>query len=209
MKQGNRASREIDKFRSLARVAIKHHFGTARRINYLSSGLTNFVFSFSDGEGDYIIRISPDPAKVNFFNKEQWAVSRAREAGVPAPEILEVGFDVIGLPFMVSRTAEGEEGTHHPLRSDILRRLGRFAAKINSIKTKGFGQTFDWSDNQLSLNGSFNEYLYKEYCFEQKLDLLNKNKVLVPQRAKQIEKIFAARRQKDGSARSQPQRSPA
>lgn len=192
MKQGNRASREVNKFRDLARVVIKHHFGGAKRITYLSSGLTNFVFSFADGDGDYIIRISPDAAKVNFFNKEQWAVAKARAAGVPAPEILEVGFDLIGFPFMVSRTADGEEATHHPQRFDILRRMGRIAAKINSIKTKGFGQTFDWSDNQLSFNRTFKEYLYKEYSFEQKLDVLLKNKVLTPQRVKQVEKIFTA-----------------
>src|SRR5436190_936101 len=108
MTNGNKASREVSKFRDRARIVVNHYFGTgARRLVHQSSGLTNFVFSFSNPEGNFIIRISPDPARISSFMKEQWAEKAARDAGVPAPEILEVGSDLIQFPYMISRTAEG------------------------------------------------------------------------------------------------------
>jgi len=69
MKTENSASaREVNKFRKLAKEVIKHHFGTtAKRIEHKSAGLTNFVFAFKHSEGDFIIRISPDPTRINSF----------------------------------------------------------------------------------------------------------------------------------------------
>jgi aminoglycoside phosphotransferase (APT) family kinase protein len=193
MQFGNKASaREIDKFRNRARIVVNHHFGTsARRLVHESGGLTNFVFSFSNSDGDFIIRISPDPARISSFMKEQWAETAAREAGVPMPEILEVGSDLIQFPYMISRTAEGSSATDHPRRLDILREMGRYATMINSIKTKGFGQTFDWSVNQLSHNATFKDYLYDEYRFEEKLAVFAKHKMIQADRSKKLARIFA------------------
>jgi hygromycin-B 4-O-kinase len=192
MKKGNATSREVSKFRDRARIVVNHYFGTgARRLVHQSGGLTNFVFSFSNPDGDFIIRISPDPARISSFIKEQWAETAARDAGVPAPEILEVGSDLIQFPYMISRTVDGSGGTHHPKRLEILRELGRYGSVINSIKTKGFGHTFDWSVNQLSHNAIFKDYLYNEYGFEKKLDLLARHKMLTTDRQKKLAKIFA------------------
>src|SRR5688572_26956161 len=191
MKKTERAPREVNKFRDLARTVIRHHFGGARQVKYLSGGLTNFVFSFRAEDGDFVIRISPDPQRINLFLKEQWATSTARKEGVPIAEILEVGSEMIGFPYMVTRSIDGGDATHHPKRLEILRELGRFGARINSIRTKGFGQTFDWSDNKLSMNSTFKDWLYREYDAEGKLELLRKNKMLTPKRTRSIEKIFA------------------
>src|SRR5688500_14812193 len=77
-------ARAVNKFRKLAREVIKHHFGTAAtRIVHRSAGLSNFVFSVKHNEGDFIVRISPDPSSANAFLKEQWAQEAARKAGVP------------------------------------------------------------------------------------------------------------------------------
>ena len=139
MKKTERAPREVDKFRDLARTVIKHHFGGARQVKYLSGGLTNFVFSFRAEDGDFVIRISPDPHRINSFLKEQWATRAAKAEGVPVAEILEVGSEMIGFPYMVTRSIDGGDATHHPKRLEILTELGRIAAKVNSIRTKGFG----------------------------------------------------------------------
>src|SRR5687767_9334838 len=128
MSRKGRAPREVDKFRGLARTVIKHHFGGARQVKYLSGGLTNFVFSFNAKEGDFIIRISPDPQRINLFKKEQWASAAAKKAGVPTAEILEVGSEMIGFPYMVTRSIEGSDATHHPKRLEILREMGRIGA---------------------------------------------------------------------------------
>lgn len=190
MNPPKRASREVNKFRDRAREVIKHHFGGAKRITYLSAGMSNFVFSFHTGDGDFIIRISPDAAGIKSFLKEQWAVAAARKTGVPAPEILEVGTGRIEFPYMVVRSVAGSEARFHPKRNEILRELGRLAALINSIRTKGFGETFNWSNNQLSLNGSFKEYLENEYNYAEKIETLQRHKMLSPQKAKRLKRIF-------------------
>jgi aminoglycoside phosphotransferase (APT) family kinase protein len=192
MSRKGRAPREVDKFQGLARTVIKHHFGGARQVKYLSGGLTNFVFSFNAKEGDFIIRISPDPQRINLFIKEQWASAAAKKAGVPTAEILEVGSEMIGFPYMVTRSIEGSDATHHPKRLEILREMGRIGAIINSIPTKGFGQTFNWSDNKLSVNSDFKTWLYEEYDAEGKLELLRRHKLLTQERSKRLKKIFSA-----------------
>ena len=191
MKPPKRASHQVDKFRDRARKVVDHHLGGAKRLKYLSGGLTNFVFAFSTSDGDFIIRISPDPARINAFMKEQWAVRAAREAGVPAPEILEVGLDLIEFPYMVTRSSQGVEARFHPKRHEILREMGRLGSIINSIETKGFGETFDWSDNRLSLNDSLKDWLENEYGYEGKIEILTKNRMISEKRARQLRNIFS------------------
>ena len=176
----------------MARAVIAHHFGNKRprRIEHKTAGLSNFVFEVLHAEGDFIVRISPEPTRINSFIKEQWAQERAREAGVPVPEILEVGSGVINQPFMVSRVVEGSNATSHEKRLDIVREMGHYAALINSIKTEGFGTTFDWSSNQLSHNKSWQEYLENELRFEERLQTLEKRKMLDASKAKKIHKIL-------------------
>lgn len=188
----NTTARELRKFHELAREAAEHHFGSRpKRIAHRSGGLTNFVFSFENDEGKFIIRISPDPTKMASFLKEQWAERAAKAAGVPVAEILEVGLERIGFPYMISRSVPGSEATHHPKRFEILQEMGRAAAAINSIKTKGFGETFDWSDNKLSHNAAFTDYLHDEFDFKRKLSSLKKNNAVSESRAKALARIFA------------------
>jgi len=185
-------AKEINRAKEMARDVIAHHFGNQkpRRVTHKTSGLSNFVFEVSHGEGDFIVRISPDPARINSFIKEQWAQNKAREAGVPVPEILEVGSHVIDQPFMISRVVRGGEATFHENGLEIVKEMGRYAARINSIKTKGFGATFDWSSNQLSHNESWREFLESELKFEEKLATLEKRRMLDAAKAKKIRKIL-------------------
>lgn len=183
----------IEHARERARLVIKHHFGSnAKKMTFKSSGLSNFVFAAKHAEGDFIVRISPDLSRLNSFIKEQWAQARAAEAGVPTAEILEVGMEIIGQPFMISHVVAGEEATHHPNRAEILRELGGYAALINSISTDGFGTTFDWSNNQLSRNEKWKDYLQKELNYAHRLKMLEKRKMLSAKQVRQLEKIFAA-----------------
>lgn len=194
MKTENDApARTINKFKEMARVVIKHHFGSnPRRIAFRASGLTNFVFSVVHPQGEFVVRISPEPARIDLFYKEQWAQTAASAAGVPTAEILEVGMEVVGLPFMIARTVKGGEATHHPRRAEIVREMGRLGALINSVPTKGFGKTFDWSGNQLSRKETWKEYLQTELDYESRLHVLEKRRVVSPAQIKQLEKIFAA-----------------
>lgn len=184
-------ARLVNKFKQQARFVVEHHFGSApRRIVHKSAGLTNFVFSAKHKDGEFIIRISPDAAAINSFIKEQWAQNAARKAGVPTAEILEVGSAIIPHPYMITRSVTGEEATHHPQREKIVGDMGRLLALIHGIRTKGFGETFDWSNNQLSRNETWKDYLQNEYRYEGKLELLEHHRMLTPEQLKKLRHLF-------------------
>jgi aminoglycoside phosphotransferase (APT) family kinase protein len=177
--------------RNMARQIITHHFGNKpKRVAHLTSGLSNFVFMVTHGEGDFVVRISPDAGRLNAFIKEQWAMVKAREVGVPTPEILEVGNEVVPSPYMVSRRVIGNEATFHPKRREIIREMGKYAALINSVPTSGFGSTFDWSSNQLSRNETWKEYLDKELNLDGRLRALEKRRMLKPAQIKKLRSIL-------------------
>jgi aminoglycoside phosphotransferase (APT) family kinase protein len=180
----------VEETKELARRLIEHHFGKKpRRLVHLPSGLSNFVFLAYHAEGDFVVRISPESTRIQDFIKEQWAISKAREAGVPTPEILEVGNHIIPMPYMVSKNVVGQEATFHPNRLQIIREMGHYAALINSISTTGFGYTFDWSSNQLSRNETWKDFLYKELHIEERLQILEKRRMLTPQAFKKFSAI--------------------
>jgi len=185
-------ARLVNKFKEHARFVVEHHFGSAPgRIVHKSAGLTNFVFAAKHKAGEFIIRISPEAAAINSFIKEQWAQTAARKAGVPTAEILEVGSAIIPHPYMITRSVTGAEATYHPERAKIVGDMGRFAALINGIRTKGFGETFDWSNNQLSRNETWKEYLVNEYRYDSKLDILEKHRMLSAEQLRRLRKVFA------------------
>lgn len=173
--------------RAMARAIITHHFGSKpKRISPKSGGITNFVFEANHADGDFIVRMSPQPAKIKEYLKEQWAMARAHEVGVPVPEVLEVGADVVPIPYMVSRKVAGSEATHHPERMAILREMGRLTALIHTIPTSSFGHTFDWSSNQLSRKETWAEYLNRELNVEQRLQVLEVNEMLSKSQLKSL-----------------------
>lgn len=147
----------------------------------LGGGLTNFVFEAEHPGGALVVRLSANPAKVKEYLKEQWAMARAREQGVPVPEVLEVGTEPIPFPYMVSRKVAGTEGTQHPDRFRVLHELGRCAKLIHGVPTNGFGHTFDWSENRLSRKDTWADYLGREFRGEQRLDLLERHRMLLPE----------------------------
>lgn len=165
----------------LARRLIRHFYGNKRMsISSLSGGLSNFVFLVRLPGDELVIRLSDKPEKITGFLREQWAVERARETKIPVPEILEVGNEIIPVPYMIVRKIKGEEATDHIDRMQIVREMGEYAAKINSIPTNNFGNTFDWSANILSKNNTWKDYMHKELRVMQRLDVLVKHKMLFP-----------------------------
>ena len=127
---------------------IEHHFGQPpTRIVYKRSGLSNNVFVVNHVEGQFVVRISPEPEKTEAFRKELWATQKVREAGVPSPEVLAVG-NIGSEPYMITRRVTGSEASHHPRRAHIVHEMGQYAQIINSIRTTNFGANFDWTTNE-------------------------------------------------------------
>jgi aminoglycoside phosphotransferase (APT) family kinase protein len=160
---------------------VEHHFGKRPTgVKRLTGGLTNHVFEARIGREDVVVRISEDAAKLQVFIKEQWAVRKARKQKVPAPEILEVGNIAIPFPYMISVKVRGIDATAWPHRIETARAMGQLAAKINSVRTSGFGSVFDWSRNQLSRNNSWAHFLDDEIKVAARLDLLASQRMLRP-----------------------------
>jgi aminoglycoside phosphotransferase (APT) family kinase protein len=195
----DKTKKEVNRWREKARQLIVHHFGSKpKRIIYKASGLTNFVFAAKHSEGDFIVRLSPDATRLNDFFKEQWAEEKASEAGVPTAKILEVGNEVVPHPYMITHAVEGSEATFNENRLEIVREMGRYAALINSIPTDGYGNTFNWSNNRLSRNETFDEYVEDALEVEKKLEILEKHKMISPAKKKSVRKIF------DGAKKMKP-----
>lgn len=175
----------------LARQVMKHHFGTQPSgVSFKPAGQTNFVFEATTKKHTYIVRIANERSRLNDFIKEQWAVEHAQKKGIPVAEILEVGCDVIGLPYMLQKKLNGEEAIHHPARFDILRDLGKFARAIHSIKTTHFGNEFDWNRNKLSKNQTWKSYLVEEWKIEQRVQVLEKYGLLKKSQLKKLASLI-------------------
>jgi hygromycin-B 4-O-kinase len=160
----------------MARKVVERHFGSKpRRLVRQGGGLTNDVFLAEHDAGSFIVRLAPDPAKVREFAKEQWAISRAAQAGVPTPEVLEVGNAFVPAAYMIARRARGEEATHHPRRHDILRELGRLASLVHTVRTSGFGGNFDWCREEQPRNATWQEFLENELRLDERIEVLEKH----------------------------------
>ena len=162
-----------------AREVFAHHFGKEpKKLQQIHGGVSNFVFEASIGSDDFILRISNRATKLQFFMKEQWAVRTARTKNVPTPEILEVGNDIIAMPYMVLRRVQGEPATPRVHDLDLYRQLGAYAAAINSIPTSDFGHIFDWSRNRLSRFHSWKDYITGNFKAAERLQTLARHKML-------------------------------
>jgi hygromycin-B 4-O-kinase len=163
-----------------AALILEHHFGQRpKAVKRIHGGITNHVFEARIGREDLVLRISEKPVKLQKFMKEQWAVSAARKNHVPAPQILEVCNDVIGLPYMISRKVIGQSaGTMGHSRTAVLHELGEYAARINAIATHDFGHIFDWSPNKLSRHRTWREYLDDELHVAERVEIFRRTGIL-------------------------------
>lgn len=186
-----RSAAQIRTKTAMAKKLVTHHFGkTVKKMEFKPAGKTNFVFEVQTKEGDFIVRIANNTNSLHGFIKEQWAVQKAGEQGVPVPEILEVGIEVIPLPYMLQRKIDGEETVDHPQRLEILHELGSYARLIHSIPTTGFGTVFNWSPNQLSKQKTWKEFLDNELEVQERIQFLQQHKFLSKEKSKKLNSLF-------------------
>ena len=180
---------DIRHYRNVAKRIVQQHFDKpASRIVYKPTGRTNFVFAINHVEGQFVVRISPDADRVNAFQKELRASHKAREAGVPTPEVLAVGTDPESEPYMITRRVTGIEASQNPKRLHIVQEMGEYAAIINSIATNGFGTDFEWAENG-NKNGTWDSYLQNEFELEKRIEILSNNRILSAAKLKELERI--------------------
>ena len=136
--------------KALAARIVKAHAGQApRRLRPLSGGLTNHVFAVRVAGKDLVLRLNEDPAKLDDFLKEHWAMEQAHAAGVPTPRMLEVRNCDEGPSYTIAEGVHGVSADSHPARCDVLRQLGACAARLHTVRADGFGRAFQhkrWAD---------------------------------------------------------------
>lgn len=190
----------IRHYRRLTKTIVERHFGKpASRIVYKSSGRTNFVFAVNHVEGQFVVRISPNAENISAFRKELWASRKAREAGVPSPQVLAVGDDAVSEPYMITRRVTGSEATHHPERHRIIHEMGRYAATINSIATTGFGTNFEWTEDEPK-HSTWNSYVKDEFEIDKRLELFARHEILPAGELQEISRIVENAKPRDGQA---------
>ena len=158
---------------------IERHCGDRpSAISRRGGGLTNLVFQVRTRAGGFIVRMHGDATKIEDYLKEQWAMTQARQAGVPTPRVLEVGRAPAGWPFMVLEEVAGLEATHHPERKPIVAEMGRYAARLHRVRTQGYGREFDRSRRRLARQSSWGDYLHGELAVEPAIDTLRRHRML-------------------------------
>lgn len=183
--KGDRPS-EIRRYRRLAQEIVRKHFGTeASRIVYRSSGRTNYVFAINHVEGQFVVRISPDPERIEAFQKERWITGEVRKVGVPSSEVLAVGNDMGDEPYMITRRVTGTEASHHPKRNRIINEMGRFAAMINSIRTTTFGANFDWASSGVKYR-TWDDYLKEELHIDERLEFFERHRLVAKTKLREL-----------------------
>jgi hygromycin-B 4-O-kinase len=155
-------------------------------------GETNqvYIIHTAPERSDLVIRISEDQTKINDYIKEQWCMSRARESGVPVPQVLEVSNSIVPYPYSVLKFKKGTPGNKNTKnREELWRQMGELLAKIHSIKTKGYGSTFDWSHNRLSKYKSWEDYLVMHFKIDEVVRFLSDTRILSTKATKRIKQV--------------------
>ncbi len=180
MTDAARKSRSVEaRSRKAAQEAIRKLLGgRGARLTRQNAGQTNLVYHARHSRGEFVVRLAQAPERINAFIKEQWCVERARRAGVPTAEILEVGTLPNGTPFMIAQCIDGDVGASRADDLPITEQMGRLLARIHSIRTRGFGETFDWSRNRLSRARTWKEYVESELKANERVETLSKHRML-------------------------------
>lgn len=101
-------------------------------------GMVNEVYRARGRKGDYILRLNRQDKTAWEYPKESWCIARAREAGIPVPTVLGMGYRG---PFSY-QILEFLDGTNASLLPDDLlvwETLGDYARRLASVPVEGFG----------------------------------------------------------------------
>ena len=109
-------------------------------------GSVNAIFHAKAAGREIIVRLQRGDDAPTEYRKERWCGEKARAAGVPTPEVLEIG--VAGdAAYMIQEFVLGVNGTE--IRSDspaIPEALGKYARITHALPVSGFGNVLADAD---------------------------------------------------------------
>lgn len=128
---------------------VIHDLWTGQKtITRIVAGETNEVYDVNiAGHPPVILRIKHDSAEGD-FNRELWALDKAKEAQVPVPTVLKCGVIAdVNKSYMIQEKIQGSSldalltSATLPLDTaqSITEEAGRLLGRLHAIQTKGFG----------------------------------------------------------------------
>jgi len=178
----------------VARIVADVFDDKPRRVKRLGEGLTNAVFEFAVGPDTWVVRLNADPDKADAFTKEHWAMARARRAGVPTPRVLRVGRGPGDVAWMVVASARGQPATRVGKRLPLLAQMGRCAARLHRIATRGYGSAFDPAEERWTGHARWGGYLDDALDASERVDILRRQHVLHDASIDELRESLAAMR---------------
>lgn len=151
--------------RELLDAAVRRAIGRgATRWERAHAGMSNETYFASAGADDLVVRVARTSEP--HFEQERWAIARARERGVPAPEVLLVAHERTAaalLSICVQRRLTGvplgtvarRRGRADLVLERLLREAGRILASIHTISVEGFGPLDGSGHGTLATWGAF------------------------------------------------------
>lgn len=162
-------------------------------------GNVNIVRKIRVGEKDYVVRMHPPAVKNGYFFAEAVALQKAKENGLPVPEVLEVHIaqDDNDMDFMVmtqspGMTMEFAIQEDSALEVPLLREAGQLLAYVHQIPVEKYG----FFDNAIAtkekklvgLHDSFRDFIFTG--LQENIDRLLQFKVITTATADTFLNIF-------------------
>ncbi len=122
-------------FKAYAEIILAYH-GLDTECVPACEGVINEVFLSRSA----VVRMPKETNMVCNFPGERWAIERAREQGVPAPQVLAVDMSksLVPVPYMIVEHLPGKRVNEST--PDMCRELGEVLSRIHAVKTVGYGK---------------------------------------------------------------------
>lgn len=133
----------------------------------LGKGFVNEVWIAETSGRRIVIRMNTEDSRASdIYLKEKWCMEQAGFAGIPGPEVLEIG-RCGEIPYMIQSFENGVNGLDHSADPALLWSvIGEYAARLHRIPVKGYGENLSdpergtfFSPPHPGSDGSWNDYL--------------------------------------------------
>lgn len=181
--------KQAERVRDAAAQALARRFAGPHELQPEQGGLSNHVFRSLTSDGEVVVRVGVDVAKHEAFRREARVAARAREAQIPAPEVLCVT-EEDGLAVMISRAMPGALARDHPERLRTLQDLGAMARRIHAIRTCGFGGDFSFDGMCAQDEEGWREWLLADYRAEARIATLARQQLISGEQAEEMRRAL-------------------